>query len=373
MAPVLPTSRRPHLLAAVLLVAACGSPAPPVDEAPEQPITVLAVAPQPFRPALTAFGVVRAAAVAELVAPFPGQVSYPPRFAAGLHTGTRVSAGETVAWLVDSEDGRALTEARLMAKEARAEYERFRKAWDAGVAPESTMDRYRAEAELAAARLEGAEGRVQSRRLVTPVSGVLAEVRELPPHSYVGAGTVLAKVLASEGGRVEAWVAAGDRASVHEGQSATIRGPRSGGTARGTVRDVAPAVEGGAVRIVIEVADAAALPPPGEGAEVSLELALRPTALLVPIEAVVIDGDQSSVFVTVRQDAGLLARRRAVVLGARRDGWTEVIEGLREGERVAVDGVAFLADGDRVSEVRDQRLPTPPRWEPVVEDESVRP
>jgi membrane fusion protein (multidrug efflux system) len=132
-------------------------------------------------------------------------------------------------------------------------------------------------------------------------------------------------------------------------------------------------VDAGAVRIVVEVADGAALPPPGEGVEVSLELALRPTALLVPLEAVVIDGDQSSVFVTVREAAGLRARRRAVVLGARRDGWVEVIEGLREGERVAVDGVAFLADGDRVSEVRDARPPTPPRWEPAVEGERVRP
>ena len=66
--------------------------------------------------------------------------------------------------------------------------------------------------------------------------------------------------------------------------------------------------------------------------------------LVVPVTATRDDDGQAIVFV-VDQDA---VERRAVSLGGRAADVVEVLAGLREGERVVVDGPADLADGDRV-------------------------
>jgi len=357
---------------ATLLVGACSAPLPPAENERVQPVTVIAVAPRAFKPRLAAFGVVQPAASAELVVPFAGEVRYPARFRDGLRTGATVAAGQALAELSDGDSGRAVVEARLRAEAAQAEYERFLRAAEAGVVSEATLTGYRLATELAASGLAAAEAQQKRQTLTAPVSGVLADVRELPPGTHVLAGTVLARVLATGSGWVEAWVAASDRPALTESQRVILRGPSSGQVSEGKVRDVAPTVKAGALWVRIEVADAAKLPSPGEGVEVSLELRERPSALLVPVEVVVMGGGYSAVFVTERQTEGPVAHRRQVVLGGRRDGWVEVLEGLRGGDRVVVDGVAFLAEGDRVREVAAERLQVPP-WESTADGETAPP
>jgi membrane fusion protein (multidrug efflux system) len=69
-------------------------------------------------------------------------------------------------------------------------------------------------------------------------------------------------------------------------------------------------------------------------------------ALLVPEGAIV--PEQGRVFVFVVENGQ--ATRREVKLGKRRPGEVEVVEGLKEGERVVVEGTQNLRDGGPVRE-----------------------
>ncbi|MEM9558376.1 MAG: efflux RND transporter periplasmic adaptor subunit [Acidobacteriota bacterium] len=362
--------QRAALLLVVLCATACAQPAPPTDDEPVQPVTVLPVEAQPFRPQLAALGVVQPATASELVAPFAGEVSYPARLRGGLLAGIVVDAGEALVELSDGDSDRHVAEARLKAEAAQAEYERYQRAVEAGMVSEATLTPYRLDAELTASGLQAAEEQRRRQTLTAPISGVLADVRRLPAGSYVLAGSVLARVLATDRGRVEAWIAARDRPLLEESLRVLLRAPGSGretdripadhtaagGVAEGRVQEVAPTVEAGALRVSIAVTDPSSLPTPGEGVEVFFELAERPQALVVPLEAVVTSGERSAIFVVERRADGPTANRRQVVLGGRRGQRVEILDGLRPGDRVVVDGVAFLADGDRVREVQAPRL-----------------
>ncbi len=67
-------------------------------------------------------------------------------------------------------------------------------------------------------------------------------------------------------------------------------------------------------------------------------------SLVVPSTAPRTDNGQAIVFV-VAQD---VVERRAVTLGGHADDVVEVVAGLREGERIVIEGPPDLADGDRV-------------------------
>jgi membrane fusion protein (multidrug efflux system) len=87
---------------------------------------------------------------------------------------------------------------------------------------------------------------------------------------------------------------------------------------------------------------------PGMFMTVKLQGEVTP-ALLVPEGAIV--PEQSRTFVFVVEDGE--ASRREVKLGKRRPGVVEVIEGLKEHERVVVEGTQNLRDGGPVTEQAD--------------------
>ena len=87
---------------------------------------------------------------------------------------------------------------------------------------------------------------------------------------------------------------------------------------------------------------------PGMSANVSATLAERGSALVVPNEAVFVEGNQSFVFM-VKPDSTVA--RQALVLGSRQADVVEVLEGLAPGSRVVTAGHQKLFDGMKVMPV----------------------
>jgi membrane fusion protein (multidrug efflux system) len=73
-------------------------------------------------------------------------------------------------------------------------------------------------------------------------------------------------------------------------------------------------------------------------------------ALLVPEGAIVPEQGHTYVFV-VENGA---AQRRVVKLGKRRPGEVEIVDGLKEHERVVAEGTQNLRDGGAVNEQREE-------------------
>jgi membrane fusion protein (multidrug efflux system) len=77
---------------------------------------------------------------------------------------------------------------------------------------------------------------------------------------------------------------------------------------------------------------------------ISLLMEERP-GVVIPEEAVVVAGDQASVFVVT--DGKAVAR--PVRIGLREPGLVEIAEGLKEGEAVVVRGIQRVRDGTPVN------------------------
>lgn len=91
---------------------------------------------------------------------------------------------------------------------------------------------------------------------------------------------------------------------------------------------------------------------PGMFMTVALQGDVAPT-LLVPEAALV--PEQGSTFVFAIADG--VAERREVRIGRRRPGEVEIVSGLKEGERVVVDGTQNVRDGSPVRESAQTALP----------------
>jgi RND family efflux transporter MFP subunit len=319
--------------------------------APPQPVTTARVEPAPFRPTLRLLGVVRAAGEAPVAAPVRGRLRYPPRFARGLVDGAAVAAGEPLVVLVNEEVEHAQAMARIRSAAADAERDRWERAFAAGVESEAQAVRYREAA--ASARQELATAQRQTARLVVraPLGGRLSVAQPLPAGSEVEAGAPLFRVVAAGGARVEGWAAAGDRALLAPGQPVRVLSAAGGRPlAEGVLRELAPELDAaGALRAIAEIESGAELPPAGEGVELEVSLGEHPAALSVPASALVLGEGASAVFVAVRQ-RGLVARRREVQTGLSSGGRVEILDGLHPGDRVVVEGAAFLADGAAIAE-----------------------
>ena len=87
---------------------------------------------------------------------------------------------------------------------------------------------------------------------------------------------------------------------------------------------------------------------------VDIEVARRPGATLVPVEA---GHDARGPVPGVLKVEGGRVRRQAVRLGLVSSGWCEVLAGLREGDLVVPQASSTLADGARVRPLVADALP----------------
>jgi multidrug efflux system membrane fusion protein len=338
----------------LLLLTACSRPQELDTDPPEVPVRLEVVRRGPFQPTLTLLGVVRPAATSEVTVPIGGRLRYPARFRDGLASGTAVAAGEVLALISTPDADLALSEARLAVAAADAELVRYERAFKAGVVPEVQVSSYRVAADLARRRLAGAEERSSRLALRSPIAGLLLADSRIPPGGEVTAGTVLARVAAGRGLRIEARAASVDLPRLHPGLTVRFVPPGAKEPlGQGVVREVSPLVDaGGTVPLVVEVSDPSGLPAPGEGVELRVELDPRDQAVTVPEDALVVTEDGSAVFRAVHRPGGATARRQTVETGARGDGRVEILRGLSPGDRVVVSGASLLTDDAHMVEVK---------------------
>lgn len=96
--------------------------------------------------------------------------------------------------------------------------------------------------------------------------------------------------------------------------------------------------------VEMEIANPELLLKPGMYARVELVIARHPRALLVPSEAVSVDGDASFLFVV---DKGVVGRR-PITTGVGEGSLVEVVKGIAGEEQVIIEGKELVREGQRV-------------------------
>ncbi len=183
--------------------------------------------------------------------------------------------------------------------------------------------------------------------ITAPIAGVVSE-RFVKIGNTIDAATPVFHLTSLDPLVVYLHVPEREYRRIEPGQTASITADAlQGAVFEGAVARVSPVVDPqtGTFKITVEVEDPSRRLKPGMFGRVSIVHDRRLNALKVPRNAVVEEAGTSAVFVV--EDGK--AHRRPVRTGYTQAGWTEILEGLDDGEPFVLVGQAGLRDGSRVA------------------------
>lgn len=265
--------------------------------------------------------------------------------------GSQVKAGAVLVELDSAETRAALAEAEATLADSERQYVRSRDLAASQALSASNLDQIEATLKANRARVEAARARLSDTSIRAGFAGRTG-FRRISVGSVVTPGTVITTLDDSSLIKLDFTVPENFLFALRMGLpvKATTTGLR-GRTFEGKITNldsrIDPVTRSMFVRAEIPNPDGALRP--GMFMTVSLSGDVSP-ALIVPEAAVV--PEQGRAYIFVIEDG--IAHRREVALGRRKVGEIEITAGIKEGERVVVDGTQNLTDK---AKVHDQAVP----------------
>lgn len=217
----------------------------------------------------------------------------------------------------------------------------------------------RAQAERARAALMMAQANLEDTFLKAPFSGVVV-MRNLDPGAFLSTAVTsgaLPVASIADLRRVKVMVDVGDRdvPLIHPGQEAEISVDAYPGRAfYGRITRIPgaldPASRTFSVEVDIENPNKALTP--GMFIKVSLVVGNHPNALVLPLDALVHEGEKNVVFVLEETPSGTNAKAVPVEIGKVQGSSVEILKGLKGDEHVVTEGKELLQPGRLIKAVR---------------------
>jgi RND family efflux transporter MFP subunit len=297
-----------------------------------------------------------------------------------LQVGDFVKQGQLIAQLEDAELGQQVrraeaaqgivraTQQQRQAElaNAKADLERAKKLVDAGLVSrqeyETKLTAYRviesqialtgAQADQALAERRELQLRMQQMRIVSPMSGYIAQ-RFVDVGAVVGPSTPIVKVVNLSTLVTVANVPERQVSKLRVGSRAIVNVDAFGDRAfEGRIARIAPVLDPAtrSASVEVEIPNASGALRAEMFARVKLDLGVERQTLLIPRDALVYRGQQPGVYVVE-------ARRpefRGIETGATQGQQIEVLSNLAAGTKVVNRGAAMLTEGDQIRVVEEK-------------------
>ena len=339
--------RRPRVLLLAFVVAACSRHAEGGDASPPAVVDAeTAVArTQAFPQLVQAIGVVapRPGRFAALAAPGPTRIAH-----IFVTTGQRVRAGDSLVEFERAPFDAAARSAEAGLANAQRAYDRAVRLVQAGILAQK--DSEQAAADLAAAQVAAvtAQRAQQLATLRAPLGGVVTKLSAVL-GSPVDPSVPLVEVADPTALDAVFNVSPAEAATLKGGDTVTVSASGAGGEALGSgvVTAVGAAVDSAtrAIPVWARVAHPARPLRIGESIFGRIVTAVRPNAVVVPVDALVPQSEGYIVFVV---DSTSTAHARPVTIGGRTEALVEIVSGLAAGETIVTHGAYGTADGGKI-------------------------
>jgi RND family efflux transporter MFP subunit len=292
-----------------------------------------------------------------------------------VRLGDRVSKGQRIAKLEDQDiveqvrQAEAAQEVSLATirqreadlKRAQTNVERSRNLYERQLLPKQTLDDNEATYQAAVAQLDLARAQnAQSKArldelrvtlgntvITSPVNGFVAR-RAVDPGAAVSPNAPVADVVDITRVRLVVNVVEKDLKELHAGDSAKAEVDAFPGESFvGRIARLAPVLDPSTrtAQLEIEIPNPDYRLKPGMYARVNIVTNTKKDALVVPINAVVDLGGRRGVFMPQADNTAVF---HTITPGAEQGELVEVLDGLKEGDRIITTGAAALRDGDRI-------------------------
>ena len=337
------------LMTAVLLaalLAGCGSgkgeKSGKGSGGPPAVVTTTVLAPLPWNDTLQALGTASARESVTITAKVSEKVER-----VHFDSGDEARAGQVLVTLSDRAESASVGEAEASYREAQKSFERMQALAAQKLVAANQLDIQRALRDAARARLEQQRAGVGDRVISAPFAGVLG-LRQVSPGSLVTPGTVITTLDDVSAIKLDFSVPERFLATLAVGQEVLASSDAwPGETFTGRVTSVGSRVDAvtRALAARAEFDNPQRKLRPGMLLQVQLRQDAR-QALQVPELSLSQLGEQAYVF----RVAGDKVEQVPVKIGARRPGWVEILDGVKSGDRVVVEGIVKLKDGAKIKE-----------------------
>lgn len=304
------------------------------------------VTAQGFTETVGAIGMVvgRPGHVATLGAPVSARIA-----SVNVATGQRVAAGTALVTFDQTSFAGAAQAADAALSNAERNYERTSRLAAEGIAPRKDVDQAASDLAQARATAANAHREQQLSVLRSPIAGVVTRV-----GAVLGAtadpSQPLVEVVDPNALDIVFSVSPSAAAEIRPGAKVTLSaGQNASGEPLGiaTVVDVGGAVDTASRSVAVRARAPTTRRPLRIGETVfgQIGVGTRASAIVVPVEALVPEGESFKVFVV---DANGIAHSRPVTVGGRTDKFVEITSGLRAGERIVTYGAYGVDDSSKV-------------------------
>jgi membrane fusion protein (multidrug efflux system) len=262
--------------------------------------------------------------------------------------GQTVTKGHILVELDDREAKATLASAVADEATAKANYERAAQLLTSGNSPKATVDTLKSTWEGAQGRSEAARARLADLTIRAPFSGKLG-LRRLSIGALVSSGTLITTLDDVSTIKLDFSVPETLLSRVHAGAEVAARSDAyPDRTFKGIAKTIDSRVDPvtRAVEVRAEIPNEDGTLSQGMLLTVTVVLAKRDAALLIPEEALVPVGNEQ--FVYVVEDGK--AMQKKILIGERLRGSVEVRDGLNKDSKVVVGGQQRLRDGIAVRE-----------------------
>jgi HlyD family secretion protein len=227
-----------------------------------------------------------------------------------------------------------VTDARIALTQARDQYQTAQKQFDLKAA-EGQLTAAKGKTASAAAQLSYA-------RIVSPINGVVTD-RPIYAGEMAPSGAPILTVMDLSKVIARAHVSQEQAANLKVGNPATISAPSLTDDFPGKVTLVSPALDPNSttLEVWVEAANPGAKLKPGSSVRVSIVSETVPTAIVIPVSAILTGPDGATSVITL--GSANKPARRIVKVGIRNGDEAQITDGLKSGERVVTTG-AFELD-----------------------------
>jgi len=263
--------------------------------------------------------------------------------------GQRVAAGDILAEMTSREEHALLEEETSRRDEALKKYERVASLLARGAVSQAQLDEQEREVQTARARLRAIESRLEDRLIVAPFGGVVG-LRNISSGALVEPGDIITtlddiSVMKLDLNVPSIYLAGLETGTPVEALSPAFPDRRFSGSISSIDSRVDPVTRSILVRALIDNPDG--LLKPGLLMTVELLKNQRET-VMIPEQALIPSGETNQVLVVDDSSSPAVARQQNVVIGTRRVGEVEIIEGLQPGDKVITHGTFKVRPGQEI-------------------------
>jgi membrane fusion protein, multidrug efflux system len=310
---------------------------------------------------LTAVGDLAAVHQVNVTTDVPGRI-IDILFTAGSH----VNAGTPLVQLFDAPEQGDLANFKAQATVAELQLDRAKQLASRQFGPQSTVDTAQAAYDQAKAGIAKTEALISQKLVRAPFEGDLG-VRMVEVGQYLTAGTQIVSLTDLSVLYANLTVTEKQSSQIQVGQTVRVKvDAYPGRTFEGKITTIEPqvATDTRNIRVQATVQNPDSILKPGMFATTTIVLPDRPAVITVPETAVdyTLYGDSVFLITEKKGDDGktsLTAERTFVKTGNRVEGRTEILKGLKAGDRVVAVGQIKLQSGMAVAISTDPSPPIP--------------